>query len=250
MRNAGTDDHALPLTEGLPAPAEELPTPAEGVPVPADGRPARSETSLAGSGDPLPRSGDPLVRLARVVSEVLAPAVLVAFLLLAVGWHAGNTPGVSRWWGLPGALFAAVIPLGYVLHGVRSGRFTDHHIPERADRRIPLLFGTASLICGLLLLIALGAPRDVLALLVAGGAGLAVFAAVTHWWKMSIHAGVAAGTVAALTAVHGPIALLGVPLVLLGCWARVKLTAHTRAQVVVGALVGALIAGTVFPLLR
>ncbi|MEU4687478.1 phosphoesterase PA-phosphatase [Actinoplanes sp. NPDC023714] len=193
---------------------------------------------------------DALTRLARVVSEVLAPAVLVAVLLLVVGWHAGDAPGVSRWWGLPGALFAAVIPLGYVLHGVRRGRLTNHHIPERADRRVPLLFGTASLVAGLLLLVVLGAPQEVLALLGAGGCGLAVFALVTHWWKMSIHAGVAAGTVAALTAVYGAVALLGVPFVLLGCWARVRLTAHTPAQVVVGALVGALIAGTVFPLMR
>jgi hypothetical protein len=191
-----------------------------------------------------------LDRIAVVVSEVLAPAVLVAVLLLVVGWHAGETPGVSRWWGLPGAVFAAVIPLGYVLHGVRKGRLTNHHIPERADRRIPLLFGTASLVAGLLLLLALGAPREVLALLTAGGLGLAVFALVTHWWKMSIHAGVASGTVAALTAVYGEVVLLGVPLVLLGCWARVRLTAHTPAQVVVGAAVGALIAGTVFPALR
>lgn len=189
-------------------------------------------------------------RIARVVSEVLAPAVLVAALLLTVGWHAGEQPGVSRWWGLPGALFAAVIPLGYVLHGVRAGRFTDHHIPERADRRIPLIFGTGSLVAGLILLIALGAPREVLALLAAGGVGLGVFALVTHWWKMSIHAGVAAGTVAALTAVYGPVALLGAPLVILGGWARVRLTAHTPAQVVVGALAGALIAGTIFPALR
>ncbi|MEU8236931.1 phosphoesterase PA-phosphatase [Actinoplanes missouriensis] len=202
------------------------------------------------SRDDLPPRTDPATRIARVVSEVLAPAVLVAALLMVVGWHAGTTSGASRWWGLPGALFAAVIPLGYVLHGVRKGRLTNHHIPERADRRVPLLFGTASLVAGLLLLIALGAPREVLALLGAGGCGLAVFAAVTHWWKMSIHAGVASGTVAALTAVYGPVALLGVPLVVLGCWARVRLTAHTRAQVVVGAVAGAVIAGTVFPLLR
>ena len=197
-----------------------------------------------------PATPKALDRIAVVVSEVLAPAVLVAALILIVGWHAGETPGVSRWWGLPGALFAAVIPLGYVLHGVRKGRLTNHHIPERADRRIPLLFGTGSLVAGLLLLLALGAPREMLALLTAGGVGLAVFALVTHWWKMSIHAGVAAGTVAALTAVYGPVALLGVPLVILGGWARVRLTAHTPAQVVVGALAGALIAGIVFPALR
>lgn len=189
-------------------------------------------------------------RIARIVSEVLAPAVLVAALLVTVGWHAGEAPGVSRWWGLPGAIFAAVIPLGYVLHGVRTGRLTDHHIPDRADRRLPLLFGVASLAAGLIVMVLLGAPREVLALLVAGGGGLAVFALVTHWWKMSIHAGVAAGALATMTVIYGPVALLGAPLVVLGGWARVRLTAHTPAQVVVGALAGAIVAGTIFPVLR
>jgi hypothetical protein len=189
-------------------------------------------------------------RIARIVSEVLAPAVLVAALLVTVGWHAGEAPGVSHWWGLPGAIFAAVIPLGYVLHGVRTGRLTDHHIPDRADRRLPLLFGVASLTAGLIVLVLLGAPREVLALLVAGGTGLVIFALVTHWWKMSIHAGVAAGTLATMIAIYGPVALLGAPLVVLGGWARVRLTAHTPAQVVVGALAGAVVAGTIFPVLR
>jgi hypothetical protein len=189
-------------------------------------------------------------RIARIASEVLAPAVLVAALLLAVGWQAGDEPGVSRWWGLPGALFAAGLPLAYVLRGVRKGRLSSHHIPEREHRRVPLLVGIVSVAIGLAVLVLLGAPRDVLALLAAGGAGLVVFTAVTHWWKMSIHAGVAAGSAATLVAVYGPVALVGAPLVVLACWARVRLSAHTRAQVIAGAAVGALIAGTVFPALR
>jgi membrane-associated phospholipid phosphatase len=191
-----------------------------------------------------------VTRVARLVSEALAPAVLVAVLLLVVGWHAGDTPGVSRWWGLPGAVFAVGIPMAYVLRGVRNGRLTDHHIPEREHRRLPLLFGIASLAVGLIALLVLGAPREVLALLAAGGTGLLVYTVVTHWWKMSIHAGVAAGTTATLTAVYGPIALLSLPLVALVCWSRVRLSAHTTAQVIAGSAVGALIAGSVFPALR
>jgi membrane-associated phospholipid phosphatase len=189
-------------------------------------------------------------RAARIATELFAPGVLVAALMVVVGWHAGNQPGVSRWWGVAGALFAAGIPLAYILRGVRQGRYTDHHIPEREHRRVPLLFGIASVVVGLILLIALDAPRDVLALLAAGMAGLVVFAAVTHWWKLSIHAGVAAGTVAVLTSVYGPPGLLVMPLVPLICWARVRLSAHTIAQVTVGAALGALIAGIVFPGLR
>ena len=103
---------------------------------------------------------------------------------------------------------------------------------------------------GTALLVALDAPRDVIALLLAGAAGLVVFVVVTHWWKMSIHTGVAGGTVAVLTAVYGPWALTATPLVPLVGWARVRLSAHTVPQVLVGAAVGTLIAGTVFPWLR
>ncbi|MGX6600984.1 phosphoesterase PA-phosphatase [Micromonosporaceae bacterium Da 78-11] len=192
---------------------------------------------------------DPADRLARLTTEVFAPAVLVAVLLLVVGWQAGAQPGVSRWWGLPAALFTAGIPMAYVLRGVRRGRLTSHHITERELRRGPLLFGIASVAVGTAALALLGAPRELLALLAAGFTGLVVFAAVTAFWKMSIHAGVAAGTVAVLVAVYGPVALAGVPLVPLICWSRLRLSAHTLGQVVAGTLVGAVIAGTVFPAL-
>jgi len=190
------------------------------------------------------------IHLARALTEAFAPGLLVAVLLLVVGFHAGSQPGVSRWWGAPAALFAAGIPMAYVVRGVRRGRLTSHHIPEREHRRGPLLFGMVSVAIGTAALVLLGAPRELLALLAAGSTGLVVFGLVTAYWKMSIHAGVAAGTVAVLVAVFGPIALLGVPLIPLIGWSRVVLKAHTRAQVVAGSIVGALIAGTVFPVLR
>lgn len=190
------------------------------------------------------------IRFARVLTEVFAPGVLIAVLLLVVGFHAGSQPGVSRWWGAPAAVFAAGIPMAYIVRGVRRGRLTSHHIPEREHRRGPLIFGTVSVAVGTVLLVLLGAPRELLALLAAGCAGLVVFGLVTAYWKMSIHAGVAAGTVAVLTAVWGPIALVALPLVPLVGWSRLVLSAHTLAQVVAGSTVGALIAATVFPALR
>lgn len=189
-------------------------------------------------------------RLARIVTEVFAPAVLVAVLLVVAGWHAGERAGVARWWGLPGAVFAAGIPIAYVLRGVRAGRYADHHLADREHRRIPLLVGIASVAVGVTVLIVLGAPREIVALLVAGGVGLLVCVVVSQWWKMSIHAAVAAGAVTVLVTEFGPRALPAAVLVPLIGWARVRLGAHTVAQVLVGALAGALIAGTVFPALR
>ncbi|MBN1171922.1 MAG: phosphatase PAP2 family protein, partial [Micromonosporaceae bacterium] len=75
---------------------------------------------------------------------------------------------------------------------------------------------------------------------------------VSHWWKMSIHAAVASGAAMIAALVVGvPWVVLGLlPLVALVGWSRVRLYDHTMAQVVVGAIVGAGVAGGVFGLLR
>ncbi|SCF46413.1 PAP2 superfamily protein [Micromonospora matsumotoense] len=184
-------------------------------------------------------------RVARLVTEVTAPAVLVTGLTVVIGWHSvGGARGLV--WGLLATVFAAGVPFAYILGGVRRGRLTDHHLGRREQRRMPLLLGLASAAVGLALLAALGAPRPVLALVAAGVVGLVVAVAVSHWWKMSIHSAVAAGTLVVLVLTFGPRLLPAVPLLALVGWSRVRLRDHTVAQVVVGALVGGLVAGLVY----
>lgn len=185
-------------------------------------------------------------RLARVVTEVFAPAVLLAIQLVLVGRQTTGTYG----WGVAAAMFAVGIPYAFVVRGVRRGRYADHHIPERASRRTPLVFALGSAAVGLAVLAVAGAPRPIVALMVSGGAGLVVFGVITHWWKISLHAGIAGGTVAVLTLVYGPWTLAGLPVAVLICWSRVRLRVHTVAQVAVGAVLGALVAGLVFGLAR
>jgi membrane-associated phospholipid phosphatase len=184
-------------------------------------------------------------RLARIVTEVFAPAVLIAAQLVAVGFHSGQP-----WLGALAAVFAAAIPFAYIVRQVRRGRLTDHHIVRREQRHLPLGVGVASVLTGLVLLVVAGAPGELLALVAAGAVGLAACATVTRWWKMSIHSAVAAGTVVVLTLVYGgPLLATAAVAALIG-WARVRLEAHTVAQVLVGAAVGATIAGAVFGSLR
>jgi membrane-associated phospholipid phosphatase len=90
----------------------------------------------------------------------------------------------------------------------------------------------------------------VVALVGAGGVGLAVALAITLVWKISIHTAVAAGAVVVLALVFGPALLVLAPLVALSGWARVEVGDHTPAQVLAGAAVGAAVAGAAFPLLR
>ncbi len=189
-------------------------------------------------------------RLARLVTELFAPAPTVALLLLIVAWHSASTPAEAVKWGILAALFASILPFLYIVRGVRRRQFTDHHVGVRAQRPLPLAIGIMSVIVGLLLLVLLGAPRELVALVGAMVAGLTTSTLVTLFWKLSIHAAVTAGAVVILVLVYGPALVVLVPLVALVGWARVELGDHTAAQAAVGVLLGATIAAVVFTLLR
>jgi membrane-associated phospholipid phosphatase len=195
-----------------------------------------------------PTSGGAL--LARLLTEALAPAPTVAALVLLVAWESAPSTAEAVRWGAIAALFVSVIPFVYIVRGVRRGGLTDHHVGVRQQRPVPLLVGVASMVVGLIVLVIWGAPRDLIALVAALAIGLAAALLVTLVWKLSIHAAVVSGAVAMLVFVFGPWSLVAAPLVPLVCWARVAVRAHTPAQTLAGAVLGATVAVVMFSVLR
>lgn len=190
-------------------------------------------------------------RVARAASEVFSPAVVVLVLPLAVAWRAtGGDPGATVLWGVVVALFSSVLPMAFILRGVRRGRWDGHHVRDREHRFVPLAVGLVSTGAGIAILLAGSAPRDVLALAVAMAVTLLVCLVITRWWKVSLHAAVAGGAVAMVTLLYGPWSLLLLAPLALVCWSRVAVRDHTVAQVLVGVLVGPGVGGAVFLLLR
>lgn len=189
-------------------------------------------------------------RLARVSTEVFSPAYLVVGLQLLVGAATADSIPAGLAWGGLSALFAGVLPYAFLLHGVRRGRYGDRHVKVREQRMIPLLFAGGCVVTGLALLALLGAPRELTALAVAMLTGLVVTLAVTTVWKISVHTAVAAGTAVILTLVFGAALAVVWPIVAVTAWSRVVLRDHTVAQVLAGAVMGALVAGLVFSALR
>jgi hypothetical protein len=190
-------------------------------------------------------------RVAAIVTEVCSPAVVVVLLPLAVAWHAtGYRPGPTVLWGLVVAVFSSVLPMAFIIRGARQGRWDGHHVRNREGRLVPLLLCLGSTVVGLLILLLGGAPRDVVALNVAMLVTLLACTAITQWWKISLHSAVAGGAEATMVLIYGPLALVGVPVVLLIAWSRVTVRDHTLAQAVAGTLIGPIVGGAVFVLVR
>ena len=176
-------------------------------------------------------------RVASRVTTLTSPTLLLAVLYPVVGALAVGVVGVA--WSLVGMLFTVAIPAFIVDRGVRSGRYTDHHLRERDQRAVPLGLAALSVATGVVVLLVAGAPRAITALQIAVLVTVAVATAITLVWKISFHTAVVAAAAAVLTLLGGPwwaLSWLAVPLV---GWARVVLRAHSATQVVAGAVVGA-----------
>lgn len=199
-------------------------------------------------------------RLANAISYALNPLVLppVAFALLDA--HFGATAGqIATTFGIS-LVFFCLIPLGYAIRMVRSGRAASLEVHEREKRLALFLVGIGAYIVGALLLWQI-VDGPALPIIVTFAAlypiNTAVLLAINTQWKISVHMTSLSGFVgvllftaltvwrdlpaeveAALTiATVGPLLAL-VPLLM---WARVRVGAHTAGQVWAGAAFGLIV---------
>ncbi len=187
-----------------------------------------------------------MLRFARLATEVLAPWVWVLTLPLAVAWDAtAHRPLPALSWGLLISVTGSLIPMAVIVRGARRGKWDGHHVTNRAGRRVPLLVAGVSLGLGFAVLLAGGAPAQLIALAASMLASLLVAVAITFGakFKISLHAAVASAAVVVLALTYGPWALLlALPAVWVA-WSRVALGDHTTPEVLAGLLMGVVVGG-------
>ncbi|PPG08164.1 MULTISPECIES: phosphatase PAP2 family protein [unclassified Rathayibacter] len=188
---------------------------------------------------------------ARLATEVFSPAVLAVLVPVVVGARVADPALLGVAWGALAALFVGVVPYLVIRLLMRTGQIHgDHHVPDRRERALPIALALVSIAAGLVLLAALGAPAAVTTFGVVTVAVVLAVGVVNLVWKLSGHAAVVATCAVVVLIAYGPLSLLiSVPIVLWVLWSRVRLGAHTPAQVLAGAAVGTVLAGTVWSLL-
>lgn len=186
--------------------------------------------------------------VARLISDRLHPKTWIVVVCLLIGWHASGWGGAA--WSLIGVLFAAVIPILFIDHGVKRGRWSDRNVGTKKARLLVMAVILTSVAAGFALMAGLGAPRTLIALIASMLITLAALALITLAWKISVHQAVSAGAVVMLAQTFGPWMLLGYLLVAVVGWSRVVLRDHTRNQVLAGTLLGTLMAAATFAALK
>jgi len=191
-----------------------------------------SQTQQAAAG----QSAQASRRLARIVTEASAPAVLVGILLLL---QPLLSPGVTWLQGTVAAVFTVGLPFAGILWLKRRGAVTDHHVGVRSQRAPILAASALSLGLGALVLVLLDAPAALFGEVGGVFIGLVLCMAANLVWKLSVHSAVAAYVGLVLLA---PVPVFGPALVLLLAsatgWSRIKLGDHTPTQVFAGHIAG------------
>ncbi|MDA3648832.1 hypothetical protein LZ318_06080 [Saccharopolyspora indica] len=196
--------------------------------------------------DAAPETKTATDRVARVLTEIFAPWVIVVVLPLAVAWRATESIGPALGWGLLVSATSSILPMGVIVWGARTGRWDSHHVRDRAGRFVPFVALIVMSLVGLGLLVLLSAPWLLIALDIAMIVSLFVTGGITVWWKISMHSAVAAGAVVILAMLFHPVCWALLLVVAAISWSRVHLRDHTAAQVTIGAIVGAIVGGGLF----
>ncbi|MEU7891753.1 hypothetical protein AB0B45_02685 [Nonomuraea sp. NPDC049152] len=172
------------------------------------------------------------------MTEVFAPQYVAIVMPPVAGLLAEGWTGLA--WGLLAAALCAGVPAAVIWVGVRRGRLDSIHLVERKSRKGPMLAGFAAVVVGLVVLAVLDAPRVVVASAAVMLAWVVVMGSITLLWKISFHTGVSAGTAVVLAHVLPPMPVLAVGMVVVAVigWARVRVSHHTAGQVIAGAAAG------------
>lgn len=175
-------------------------------------------------------------KLAEIVSAVTRLPLLAVPLFFAVGAAAAGTAGLL--WALLCILLTSGLSLLYLLYLTKSGRVRDPRSIPQSERVRPLQVVAALHIVAFLIVTALGAPIELRAVLLSYAIATALFALLSPFTNLSLHAAGVSGAAVCLTLVFGGWGALVMVLVPPVLWARTVLKKHTPLELALGTLVG------------
>jgi len=177
--------------------------------------------------------------LAKILSTIFNP-FLTALALFVILSRVTARDTLDFWRLLfVSTFFTSIGPMLYVFWLYSTDRISDLDMSVRAERETVFSTFIVVYLLGAGALWVIHAPRVLIATMLGYFAATLVVGYITRYWKISTHALGITAPLVALTLLYGRQTLPFLVLIPMVCWARVYLKAHTLAQVVAGALLGA-----------
>lgn len=180
-------------------------------------------------------------RLAKALSLLFQPVFVGTYVIVALSF-AGATSAVSGLgWALVTSALCTGAPSLDLARRMRAHSVSDFQLVVREQRLRPLLVSLVCTAVALILVIVGHGPAGLRVGLAAALVTGSVMTIVTARWKISFHAGGAAGATVLMIWQFGVTALLFLPVLAGVCWSRIYLRRHTVPQVLAGLIVGAVL---------
>ena len=178
--------------------------------------------------------------IARLTSTFAAPAPVACALLLGVACSTARslTDGVVL--GALAGVCATVPATLYIERQLRRGGPRRQYLQRRSERLTPIAIACASVLLAGGLVRAVEPSRDLECVLLTMLFVLCLTLAATPISRVSVHMAAVTGTSVILQFLFGPIGVALLPVVAMVGWSRLELGEHTTAQVVTGAVLGAI----------
>ncbi len=130
--------------------------------------------------------------------------------------------------------FGTFFPILIIFSLYKLGKVKDMDVSEKEKRNTPFLAVVLSYIIGTVVLVGIGTPPIVSALMFCYATNTIIASIINLRWKISVHAIGVAGPFTCLTYYLGLVYSLFFVLIIPVGWARLKLKAHTVEQVIAG----------------
>jgi membrane-associated phospholipid phosphatase len=183
----------------------------------------------------------PVNRLATTISLFFQPIFVGTYVIVALSLTGATSFAAGVAWALLTAGLCTGVPTLDLARRMRAHSVSDFQLIVREQRLRPLLVSLACTAVALALVVVADGPESLAVALAAALVTGSVMTVVTTRWKISFHAGGAAGATALMIWQFGAIATVLLPALAGVCWSRIYLRRHTVTQVLAGLAVGAVL---------
>lgn len=188
-------------------------------------------------------------KLARIISGIFNPLVLVVFITAGIVYQETGNLVYSSKWLIVASIFSILFAL-FIVISIKKGIFSNFDVSTKKQRPLLFLAGAiGTILCIVFVKVTNGSDHLLVSLFV-GLLGLGVYQVLVSKIKASVHMGMLTVFVCFFISLFGLIALPLILLLPVVGWARVKEKEHTVPEVIAGFLIGIVFSGILIFLLQ